>query len=222
MWENGPFINEEFFAEMVSPTQIDRLWADGWRHFGNHFFRYSVGIYNIDIRLVIPLRVKLADFSFSKSQRRILRKNSDLTTSIRPVEITPEKESLFDRHKLRFTSGVPDNIYDFIPADAAVSPCSEMEMSVFDNGKLIAASFFDIGETAISSVYAMFEPAESTRGLGIFTLLKEIELSIEGGKEYFYLGYCYDGESFYDYKKRFHATEMYDWRGEWRSSEFRF
>ena len=61
----------------------------------------------------------------------------------------------------------------------------------------------------------MFDPARAERGLGIFTLLKEIEFAIETGREFYYLGYAYDGPSFYDYKKRFRAAEAFDWRGNW-------
>ncbi len=31
-------INEEFFADGVRPAQMDDLLAEGWRHFGTHFF----------------------------------------------------------------------------------------------------------------------------------------------------------------------------------------
>ena len=34
--------------------------------------------------------------------------------------------------------------------------------------------------------------------------------------EFYYHGYAYEGESFYDYKKRFSATEEFDWRGRWQ------
>jgi len=209
-------INEEFFAHRITPQQLDLLLADGWRHFGTHFFRYNLGVYEFEIRAVIPLRIRLADFTLSKSQRRVLRKNADLKTTIQPVSITPEKELLFDRHKLRFKSGVPDTIYDFISADP---PCETLEVAAGLNDRVIAASFLDIGETSVSSVYAMFEPRESARSLGICTLLKEIEFAQENGKDFFYLGYCYEGSSFYDYKKRFSATEMFDWQGSWKGFE---
>ena len=61
----------------------------------------------------------------------------------------------------------------------------------------------------------MFDPELSDRGLGIFTMLKEIEFAIADGKEFYYQGYSYEGESFYDYKKRFRGTEWYDWKGSW-------
>ncbi|HTK37713.1 MAG TPA: hypothetical protein VL325_04410 [Pyrinomonadaceae bacterium] len=153
---------------------------------------------------------------FSKSQRRVLRKNVDLITTILPVHITSEKELLFNRHKLRFRFGIPDTIYDFISTE---SPCETLEINACLNDRIIAASFLDVGDNSVSSVYAMFEPADSSRSLGIFTLLKEIEFAREKGKEYFYLGYCYEGQSFYDYKKRFSATEMYDWQRNWKRFE---
>jgi arginine-tRNA-protein transferase len=65
----------------------------------------------------------------------------------------------------------------------------------------------------------MFDPAAAVRGLGIFTLLKEIEFAINNGKVFFHLGYTYEGESFYDYKKRFRALERFDWSGGWEPFE---
>ena len=211
------FINEEFEAAIVSPDQLDRLLAKGWRHFGTYFYRYNLGFYREDIRQVIPLRIRVADFSLSKSQRRVLRKNADLTTIIRPIEITTETESLFHRHKQRFDLGVPDSIYDFLSHEPATVPCDANEVAVYSENVLVALSYFDVGERSTSGVYAMFEPIEKSRGLGIFTMLKEIEFSIEAGKEFYYQGYCYEGESFYDYKKRFRGTESFDWNGNWQT-----
>src|SRR5664279_3469649 len=135
-------INEAFYAESVSDAQLDILLADAWRHFGTHFFRYNLGIYENEIRRVIPLRIRLADFSLSKSQRRVLRKNADLQTEIKPVEITNEVESLFARHKQRFKSGIPDSIYDFLSREPASVPSPAYQVSVRQDDELLAASFF--------------------------------------------------------------------------------
>lgn len=210
-----PFINEQFYSFDRQPHEMDALWNDGWRHFGTQFFRYSLAIYRDEVRRVIPLRIRLADFSFSESQRRILRKNSDLQTLLRPVEITPGHEAIFDRHKLRFDHGIPDSVYDFLSPFPAAVPCTTNEVCVYDGGRFVAASFLDIGRRATSAIYAMFEPDLSARSLGIFMILKEIEYSIQLGMEHFHLGYSYEGPSFYDYKKRFRALEAFDWRGNW-------
>ena len=210
-------INEEFYADAVTPGQLDLLLANAWRHFGTHFFRYSLGVYREEIRRVIPLRIRLADFQFLKSQRRNLRNNRDLRVEIRPVKITPESNDLFHRHKQRFEHNVPVSIYDFLSHEPAAIPCESREIAVYDNGKLVAVSYFDIGLTSMSGIYAAFDPDERTRGLGIFTMLKEIEFSIDAGKEFYYQGYAYEGESFYDYKKRFAGTEEFDWNGAWHA-----
>lgn len=209
------FINEEFHAAAISPQQLDDLLADGWRHFGTQFFRYSIGVYEFDIRRVIPLRIRLADFSTSKSQRRVLKQNSDVQVLIRPVEITDESIALFEQHKQRFKSGVPDSIYDFLSSEPSRIPGEALEIAVYLDGKLIAASYFDIGERSVSAIYGMFDPKCTSRSLGIFTMLKVIEFAIENEKEFYYQGYAYEGRSFYDYKKRFRGTESYDWNGNW-------
>ena len=208
-------INEEFFADSVTPKQIDLLLADGWRHFGRHFFRYNLGVYEGQIRRVLPLRVRLAEFKFSKSQRRVLRRNEDLDIDIRPITLTPETTDLFDRHKRRFRSGVPASIYDFLSNEPATLPCKAFELNVRRDGVLLAASFFDVGECSVSSIYGIFEPGETARSLGILTMLREIEFARDQGKELYYHGYAYEGESFYDYKKRFSALEEFDWEGNW-------
>lgn len=217
--ENFSYINEEFYSLETTPQQMDALWADGWRHFGTYFFRYSLGFYQNEIRRVFPLRLRLSDFSFSKSQRRVLRKNQDLQIVIRPVEISSEKEILFERHKQRFKENSPYSLYDFLSFDAANVPCEALEICVYREKDLLAASFFDVGERAVSSVYAIFAPEESSRSLGIFTLLLEIEWARGRAKEFFYQGYSYEGNSFYDYKKRFRALEKFDWNGGWERDE---
>ena len=194
---------------------MDRLWADGWRHFGTHFFRYSLGVYEAEIRRVLPLRIRLDDFSFSKSQRRVFRRNRDLRTVIRPASVTTEKELLFELHKKRFTRDAPFSLYDFLAYEPARVPCEALEVCVYLEQELLAASFFDVGERAVSSIYAMFAPEAAARSLGIYTLLLEIEWARAHQKKFLYQGYAYEGNSFYDYKKRFRALEKYDWKSRW-------
>ena len=210
-----PYINEEFYSIQVAPEDLDALLSDGWRHFGELFFRYSDGVYQKEVRAVGPLRIRLKDFVFSKSQRKILKKNRDLQTIIRPAEITDEKQALFDCHKTRFKEGVPFSLYDFLSRDPARVPCETLEMCVYENERLLAASFFDVGEKSLSAIYAIFEPTETARSLGVYTMLREIEFARENGKKFYYQGYAYTGNSFYDYKKRFGALEKYDWSGFW-------
>ena len=157
----------------------------------------------------------MADFHLSKSQRRVLRKNSDLRVDIQPIKITSEAEALFHRHKQRFDRGIPSSIYEFLSSDPANIPCEAREISVYEGRRLVAVSYFDVGAKTLSGIYAIFDPAEQDRGLGIFTMLKEIEYAAGSGREFYYQGYAYEGESFYDYKKRFSGLEIFDWVDGW-------
>jgi arginine-tRNA-protein transferase len=213
----GHDIDEYFFADEVTPEQMDFLWAHGWRHFGVYFFRYATIAKHDGLQQVMPLRIKLANFSLSASLKRVLNKNADLRLEIRAASVDATKEALFDRHKTRFVENVPDSMYDFFSPQPATTPCRTQELCLFQDEKLLAASFLDLGAQASSSVYSIYEPAEPKRSLGICLILLSIAYSIELGKEYYYPGYAYHEPSHYDYKKRFRGLEQFDWQ-EWQAS----
>lgn len=199
----------------ATPAMMDAFWADGWRHFGEKFFRDMFSTVGNRFYLVLPLRIDVECCVLSKSQRRALRKNADVQVVIDRAQITAEKRELFTLHKERFRDNVPDSLRDFLSPVPSLVPCTTYECCVYDNGHLIAVSFFDVGATACSSVYAIFHPSASHRSLGIFTLLQELRYAQEMGKQYLYLGYAHRETSHYDYKKQFSATEFYNWQGAW-------
>jgi arginine-tRNA-protein transferase len=211
------YLNQAFEARAMAPEQMDDLWAAGWRHFGTYFFRYSLSEHREQLCTVIPLRIVLAEFTLSRSQQRILAKNRDVQVVMRNTRIDEAKKELFDRHRQRFDHNVPDSLYTFLSRHPARVPCRNQELCVYDGGRLLAASFLDIGATATSAVYAMFEPEEHRRSLGIFTMLKAIEHSQALGCTHYYPGYAYREPSVYDYKKRFAALEYLDWDYGWRA-----
>jgi leucyl-tRNA---protein transferase len=213
-----PWINEEFSAKRVHPGKMDALWAGGWRRFGTTLFRYSIALAESGaLDVIVPLRITPADFVASKSQRRILRRNSDLDWETRRASLSPDVIELFQRHRTRFKQNVPDSLDVFLGSDPAASPCACLELRCLLHGRLIAASFMDIGARSVSSVYAVFDPAESRRSPGILTLLKEIEWAREHGMTFLHPGYATVGPGIYDYKKQFRPLEGYEWSsGEWR------
>ena len=76
-----------------------------------------------------------------------------------------------------------------------------------------------IGTHSASSVFAMFDPEFAHRGLGTLTMLHEINYCRDNGKRWYYPGYTTLGSSHYDYKKRFHALQFYDFATYWRPFE---
>lgn len=211
------YVNQFLHREAVSPEELDRLLAEGWRHFGTTFFRYSLIEVQGKLRRVIPLRIRLGEFHLSNSQRRIRARNRDLELRIGPTMISPTVEFLFHQHKTRFADNIPDSIYDFLSEQPATVPCQNHQLSLYLEDRLLAASFLDLGATAASAVYAIFDPVESRRSLGIELILAGVEYAQARGMVYYYPGYAYRGPSIYDYKKRFAGLEAYDWKGRWLS-----
>lgn len=206
-------ISENIYKEKITPKELDLMLSKAWRRFGYHFFRYNNGFIpeTEEYSDIVPLRIRLANFEFSKSQKKILRKNTQFDVRKDLIEINSTKIKLFQLHCQRFRYGRPTSLYNFISVEADTSPIPTYEISIYSKDKLIASSFVDISENAFSSIYAMFDTSYSNYSLGNYTLLEEILWAKELGKNYLYLGYAYQAPSFYDYKKRFSALEQYIW-----------
>lgn len=174
-----------------------------------------MNLHNDNICRVLPLRINLNGFYFTKKQRKIISRARRFTTKIQEIVIDDEKELLFYQHTSKFEQGAPTSIYNFISTQPSLVPCQAREVAVYDNGKLVAASFFDLGLEATSSIYGFYDLNYSRFSLGIYTMLAEIQFSLDFQKKYYYHGYCYDVPSFYDYKKRFNQVELFDWQGRW-------
>jgi len=207
---------EHFISFDVAPADMDRFWAEGWRHFGIFFFRYRDAPHDGKIFNVLPLRIDLQRFRLTRSLKRVLAKNQDSRVSIRPATVDEPKKSLFLKHRLRFKDNIPSSLDDFISPHPDSVPCLNLELCVYLGERLVGVTFLDVGETATSAVYAMFDPAERRRSLGIMMMLQSIQLSRERAYRYYYPGYAYREPFAYDYKKRFTGLEYLDWGDGWK------
>jgi leucyl-tRNA---protein transferase len=205
------FINQMYISEEMSLIDWEKLLAEGWRHNGKMVFRSSHDFDEKDqLCRILPLRNLLKDLAFSKSQRKIFKKNQDLRHEIKPLHIDDTKHELFYKHIARFKHRVPLSIWDFVSIEKS-RPFKTWELCVYKEDKLIACSFIDITKNSLSSTYAMFDTDESKRSLGIYTMILEMMFGQEKKKKYYYPGYAYETPSFFDYKKKFDNTEFYDW-----------
>jgi arginine-tRNA-protein transferase len=217
--ESWPLIHESRFRSTVSPEEMDSLWAAGWRHFGPNFFRSSLMVDETDLKRQIALRIDLRRFALSKSQRRTIRRNEDLEWSLEPAAPGEGERELFQIHKKRFVQNVPDRLEDFLGERPDGQPCRCLQLSVREGDRLVAASFLALGRQACSSIYAVFDPCQSRRRLGIYTMLVELQHAMEAGYDFYYSGYATVEPSCYDYKRHFAGLEFYDWQGRWRPLE---
>jgi arginyl-tRNA--protein-N-Asp/Glu arginylyltransferase len=204
-------IDDVFLSPHVAAGRMDELWAAGWRHQGILFFRYSHWPTEGVEHEIMPVRLNLAQFTPSKSQRRVWRRNADLRWEIGPARLDEVLHRIFALHSSRFHENVPQSLTDFLGGEPATVPCKCRMLKAMLGDRVIAASFLDQGEHDVSSSYAIFDPAHAKRGLGTLTLLKEIETAKAAGRRYLYHGYATRTPSHYDYKKTFNALESYDW-----------
>jgi arginine-tRNA-protein transferase len=208
--------DQSFLCLDASPAKMDQFWAEGWRHFGIFFFRYRIAIHGGKQFSVLPLRVDLERFTLTRSQKRVLAKNRDARIEIRPASAGEAEEALFEKHKIRFPENTPCSVYDFLSPFPASVPCVNLELCVSLDEKLIGVTYLDLGQSATSAVYAMFDPAEAKRSLGILMMIHSIQFSSERGCRYYYPGYAYHEPFSYDYKKRFVGLEYLDWTAGWK------
>jgi arginine-tRNA-protein transferase len=208
--------DQSFLCLDVSATQMDRLWAEGWRHFGIRFFRYRTAFHGGKQFSVMPLRVDVGRFMPTRSQKRVLAKNRDAGIEFRAASVDETKEALFRIHVLRFQENAPSSLNDFLSPFPDSVPCPALELCIYLDKRLIGVTYLDIGQSATSAVYAMFDPAESKRSVGVLMMLQSIHFSRRRGCRYYYPGYAYREPCAYDYKKKFLGLEYLDWAAGWK------
>lgn len=217
-------IEESIFSHEVSLEAWEFLLLNGWDRVGANFFRRRFDnmpnpfLAVQDARLeLMPLRYDLSGFEFTRKQRNLFKKNSDLRCVVSPTELTPEKYALFDRwYAYRFKT-VAD-LTNWVSPDN--HPFPTYELSVFKGDTLIACSFFDVTRHCQYSTTAFYEPDEAHRSLGTLTLLCEILHGIQQGKRYHFPGHAYHQPSPYDYKKKMQNIEFLNYKSfRWEKME---
>lgn len=171
----------------VSPTTFDTLLSEGDRRSGPVFYRPSCP----GCTACEALRVHVPRFTPTRSQRRAWTKNNTtLRVERRRPAVTPRHLELYDRHAhergLALHEG-PTTEQEY--QSFLVNTCVDTwEIQYLSGNKLIAVSLVDLGRNAMSSVYHFFDPDESWRSLGVYSVLKEIELCAALNIEWYYLG----------------------------------
>lgn len=191
----------------------DTLSQQGFRRSQNVLYRPSCA----ECSACLSARIRVADFTPSKSQRRARRRNAKLIRRIRAPWATEDQYALFrtyldDRHA---DGGMADmDVFEFA-AMIEETPIRSRVIEYSDPGpaglpgKLAAVCLTDLIEDGVSMVYSFFDPARRADSLGTYIILDHIEIAREAGLPYVYLGYWVPGSPKMDYKARFSALELY-------------
>jgi arginyl-tRNA--protein-N-Asp/Glu arginylyltransferase/predicted nucleotidyltransferase len=208
-------IDESILKFEFYDCDIDDYWAKGWMMDDDGFNRGDASGYNNRDYRCFPTRYRLKEFRLNKSLRRIIKRNADLKTIIRPFRPTEGKDDLYTAHRrARFDYKKERYTLRKHFEHLRFSSVSVMEICVFNDEKLIACSLFEVAEKSIYGNVAFWDIEEKHRGLGIFTALLEMQYAASTGKEFYYLNYYLKQDPNFQYKTRFPALELYDWDNE--------
>ena len=204
-----------FEAPALSGEDYQRLQDAGFRRSGSIFYQPLCA----GCRACVPLRVPVTTFAPTRSQRRVLRRNRDVTVRIAPPEPTHEKWDLYDRYQREWHRKTPaeaDDVADFV-ASLYRAPVESVEFEYRDRwGSLLGVGIGDLCPRSLSSVYFYFDPRQARRSLGTFSALYEIQWARERGLQYWYAGYWISECPSMAYKSRFGPCQRLDTDGVWR------
>lgn len=198
-----------FFTPSLPHEKIQLLISRGFRHFGNYWFKPGCP----QCRKCQGIRINTTEFSPSKSQRRLLKKNSDLHFSLGDVILDEEHLSLVNRYHRFQHEQFGWRYQQFTENSYAESflkemPCAKEFQVRTEDKKLIGVGIVDITKDLQSSVYFYYDPDFRTRGLGIWTILKEIELCQEQERQWLHLGLYNEFARTLNYKGKFSPFEL--------------
>lgn len=194
-----------FLAERLDPEVYHELMDRGFRRSGDMFYAPDCPA----CRRCVPLRVPVATFAPSRSQRRVLRRNRDLHAVVREPHFTTATWELYRRY-LQHQHGrapgdeTPDSLEAFLYAPVVTS----VEVLYQLGGRTVAISLLDVCSRSVSAVYHFFDPDVAARSPGVFSALHEIAWTRAQGIPHYYLGFWVEGAPTMRYKANYRPHEL--------------
>jgi len=209
-----PYLDRNLERRLVLPLKPetdaqdqDRLVLAGFRRSQTYAYRPTCP----GCQACIPVRIPAASFRFSRTWRRILRRNSDLTAEEKRPQATEEQYILFRdylacRHADGGMTTMGWNEYRSMVEDCPRS--SRIVEWRREDRSLIGVSITDVIESGLSGVYKFFDPKEANRSLGTQIILWHVQQALERKLAYVYLGYWIAESPKMAYKARFRPLEQ--------------
>lgn len=199
-------------------TQLDmrlygRLMQKGFRRSGRMVYRPHCD----DCRQCLSVRIPVERFDSRRRFRRLLRTNGDLHLVSRNASFVQAHYELYrDYIDARHAEGSmadpsPRDYADFLIADWA----DTLFLEIRRQDRLMAVAVTDQVDDGLSAVYTFFDPAESRRSLGTYSVLAQINLCRQLALPYLYLGYWIRDCGKMRYKADFRPVQVFS-EGRWQ------
>lgn len=199
------FVDPNYPVVMKQYSALAKL---GFRRSGSNIYRPHC----TDCGLCIPVRVPVDEFKPNRSQRRNKAANNAIAINVKDAVFYNEHYGLYRRYmKGRHAGGgmdndEPENYETLINADWSLSKLLEFRLE----DKLLMVAVIDIFDDGISAVYTFFDPDYTSRGLGVFGILSEIDYAKSLDLDWLYLGYWNPKTNKMSYKSNYQPMEFFD------------
>ena len=187
-----------------STQQCQEFIERGFRRFGKMYFRPICSLCDE----CKSIKIDVDNFEFSKSQRRVIKKASNIKSYIQRPSISRTHLELFDKYHLymknkkgwEYTLSTPEAYYSsFVDAFNDFG----YEVLYYDDEKLIGVDLIDILDDGISSIYFYYDPDYIDYSLGKLSLYNQIQFAKISHKKWIYLGYYVEDCPSLSYKSHY-------------------
>lgn len=193
-------------TETVDETLYGQLSDMGFRRSGDHLYRpHCQGC-----TACIPARIPAQALQPNRQQKRVIRRNADLTVQAKAPSFTEEYYALYARYiNTRHADGdmyppSPEQFEGFLAKAWPFTLFYEFRLA----GRLVAVAVTDILPQGLSAVYTFYDPDEEKRSLGRYAILWQTQESIRLQRPYLYLGYWVKGCRKMLYKTEYRPVEL--------------
>lgn len=165
----------------------------------------------------VSVRIVAEEFAPSSTQRRNVKRNSDLVATLCRPWSTEEQFDLLQRylaarHPGGGMTGMDEvdfaDMVEHTPVTSYVVEYREPSADGTPPGRLVGACLTDKHADGLSMIYSFYDPEhESRSGLGNYIILDHVERAREMGLPYVYLGYWVGGSPRMQYKVRYRPLE---------------
>lgn len=183
--------------DQLDQPAYEMLTKLGFRRSGNHVYLP----YCQNCQACSPIRIKVADFKFRRRHRRTLKRNHSVIVQQKPAQLTTTilqlyKNYIASRHQNGgMYPGTADQFNSFLISSWGKTSFLEFwlpQATLEDDDTLLAVAVTDQIDDALLAIYTFFDPEQSWRNLGTFSILQQIIRAKALGLDYVYLGYWID------------------------------